>query len=153
MGRSIRNLQDVVDWGLCTGCGACYYACSKNVVSLVNVETVGIRPKFDPAACASCTDCLSICPGYSLDSQMAMGPVPNQSELEHESGPALEVWEGYASDPGLRFRASSGGLLSALALYCLEQEHMDFVLHTGMDEAKPWMNKTAPSWIESSGWF
>jgi hypothetical protein len=27
MTGQIRTLQDVVDWGLCTGCGAYYYAC------------------------------------------------------------------------------------------------------------------------------
>lgn len=143
--RKIQNLQDVVDWGLCTGCGACYYACSKGSVTLVNVESVGIRPKFDSAACASCAECLSICPGHSLDSELVAGPISNENPLEHESGPSLEVWEGFATDPEIRYRGSSGGLLTALALYCLEREGMQFVLHTGMDEAKPWLNKTVQS--------
>jgi coenzyme F420 hydrogenase subunit beta len=145
MGRKIRNIEDVVRWGLCTGCGACYYACSKSGVALVNVESVGIRPKFDLAACASCTACLSICPGNHLDSELATGHVAMQKDAEYESGPALEVWEGYASDPVLRFRASSGGLLTALALYCIEHDQMQFVLHTGMDDARPWANKTVQS--------
>src|SRR5689334_3426814 len=67
LSRKIRGIQDVVDWGLCTGCGACYYACSKGEVSLVNIEAVGIRPQFNTAQCASCTECLSICPGYHVD--------------------------------------------------------------------------------------
>lgn len=62
-----------------------------------------------------------------------------------EVGRALEIWEGYASDPEIRFKASSGGILSALALYCLEQENMEFVLHTGMDASKPWTNRTVQS--------
>jgi len=145
MRPTIRTIQDVVAWDLCTGCGACYYACSKGAVTLVDVESVGIRPKFDSAGCASCTECLSICPGNHLDGELATGSAPAHNEFERESGFALEVWEGYATDQELRFRASSGGLLSALALYCLEREHMDFVLHTGMDEAKPWTNKTVQS--------
>ena len=36
-------------------------------------------------------------------------------------------------------------MLSALALYCLERESMEFVLHTGADETKPWLNKTVQS--------
>lgn len=36
-------------------------------------------------------------------------------------------------------------MLSALALYCLECEDMEFVLHTGVDEAKPWANRTVQS--------
>ena len=142
--RTIKAIQDVVDWGLCTGCGACYYACGSHSVSLVNIVSVGIRPKFD-AACAACTDCLSICPGYSVDGDLVAGSAPKRTEAEHEFGPALEIWEGHATDPEIRHHASSGGILSALALYCLERESMEFVLHTGMDDAKPWANSTVQS--------
>jgi len=143
--RRIRNLQDVVDWGLCIGCGACYTACSRGGVRLVNIEAVGIRPRFDSAACAACRDCLAVCPGYSVDAGQATGPLAKTSEADHEFGPALEIWEGHASDPEIRHQASSGGLLSALSLYCLEKENMAFVLHTGMDEVKPWTNRTVQS--------
>jgi coenzyme F420 hydrogenase subunit beta len=144
MAGQIQNLQDVVDWGLCTGCGACYYACDKQAVTLVNIESVGIRPRFDDA-CQSCTSCLSICPGYQVDANLATGQVRKTQEADHEFGPALEIWEGHAADPEIRYQGSSGGLLSALALYCLEREDMEFVLHAGMDEAKPWTNKTVQS--------
>lgn len=150
--RRIKNLKDVVDWGLCTGCGACSYACRKQGISLVNIESVGIRPRFDLSACAGCTECLSICPGYSVDGNLAVGRPDGGSprraaatDADRATGPALEIWEGYASDPEIRFKGSSGGVLSALALYCLERESMEFVLHTGTDQAKPWMNKTVQS--------
>jgi coenzyme F420 hydrogenase subunit beta len=145
LARQIRSIQDVVDWGLCTGCGACYYACSKSGVSLVNIEAVGIRPHFHTAKCAGCKECLSICPGYQVDADLATGEHAESSEGDHEVGYALEIWEGYAADPEIRRQASSGGLLSALALYCLEKEGMGFVLHTAMDEIKPWTNKTVQS--------
>ena len=144
LGR-IKNIQDVVDFGLCIGCGACFYACQEGAVSLVNIESVGIRPKFDPSRCASCTKCLPICPGYTVDSTQTKGIPPEQTEPDHEFGPALELWEGHAVDPEIRYRASSGGILSALALFCLEQENMGFVLHTGMSEAEPWKNQTVRS--------
>lgn len=52
----------------------------------------------------------------------------------------MEIWEGYACDAEIRYKGSSGGVLSALALYCLEQESMEFVLHSGVSEAEPWTN-------------
>lgn len=110
----------------------------------MNIESVGIRPRFDSAACASCTKCLSICPGYTVDADLATR-VPKQSEADHEFGPALDIWEGWATDEEIRYRASSGGILSALALYCLERENMAFVLHASMDETKPWQNVTVQS--------
>jgi coenzyme F420 hydrogenase subunit beta len=137
----IRSIKDVVDWGLCTGCGACFFNCDKGQVTLLNVESVGIRPQFDD--CASCTACLAICPGHHVD---GTGTPTNGSNGSHlELGPVLEIWEGYAADPDIRFRGSSGGVLTALALYCLEREDMASVLHTAMDESKPWTNKTVLS--------
>ncbi len=143
MSRTIQSIQDVVDWGLCIGCGACYSACTKGAVSLVNVESIGIRPKFD-SQCATCTKCLTICPGYSVDGNSLTG-AEKQSEFDHEFGRALEIWEGFASDPEIRYHASSGGILSALALYCLEREKMTSVLHVGMNPEIPWTNHTIQS--------
>src|SRR5437899_1895716 len=139
MSRAIKTIQDVVDWGLCTGCGACYSACPDQGVTLVNIESVGIRPVFS-SDCKSCTDCLSICPGFTLTDTS-----PKRSEAEHAFGEALEIWEGYATDSEIRQHASSGGILSALSLYCLEQENMAFVLHSAADDEKPWMNRTVQS--------
>jgi coenzyme F420 hydrogenase subunit beta len=143
--RRIATLKDVVDWGLCTGCGACYYACSRQGISLLNVESIGIRPRFDFAACAGCTECLSICPGNSVEGKLATGHVSNAAEVHPAVGSALEVWEGYAGDPEIRYQGSSGGVLTALALYCLECEDMEFVMHTGADEREPWANRTVQS--------
>jgi coenzyme F420 hydrogenase subunit beta len=143
--RTIKTLKDVVDWGLCTGCGACYSACSHRGVTLVNIEGVGIRPQFESARCGGCAACLAVCPGYQVDAALAIGPRPKSDEADHEFGGALEIWEGYAADPQIRHKASSGGALSVLALYCLEREQMRFVLHTGSDPDKPWMNRTVQS--------
>ena len=143
--RPIKDLQDVVDWGLCLGCGLCKYASTSGTVELVNIESTGIRPVFDAEAVAASVRLLGICPGYSLDAETATGAMRNPTAADREYGPALEIWEGYAADPELRHRGSSGGLLSALALWCLEREDMAFVLHAGMDPDKPWLNKTFTS--------
>jgi coenzyme F420 hydrogenase subunit beta len=145
MRRRVKTIQDVVEWGMCIGCGACYYACKRKAVSLVNIESAGIRPKFNHELCAACTDCLSICPGHLVDASTTAQNGHLQEPAELLVGPALEVWEGYAADPELRHAASSGGALSALSLYCLEQEQMAFVLHCGMDPSKPWANVTVQS--------
>lgn len=141
--RQIHTIQDVVDWGLCIGCGACAWAATEGRTELVNIEAVGIRPKFDAAA-ASSARALAVCPGHQLDGALEIGR-ESLTAAEHEFGPVLEIWEGYSSDAEIRFRASSGGLLSALSLFCLEQEGMKFVLHTAMDVEKPWLNRTVES--------
>jgi len=94
--------------------------------------------------CGSCNECLSICPGFGIDAEFATGS-GGSSLAEMEFGSALEIWEGHAADPEIRYCASSGGILSALALYCLEQESMFFVLHTAGDPDRPWLNVTVQS--------
>lgn len=143
--RSIKYIQDVVDWGLCVGCGACYSVCAKGAVSLEDIESVGIRPRFSQEICRECTDCLFFCPGYCTDTRRLKDSLYNPVEENILIGPTLEVWEGYAADDEVRYRGSSGGLLTALALYCLEKENMAFVLHTGMRPDKPWTNYTVQS--------
>jgi coenzyme F420 hydrogenase subunit beta len=87
---------------------------------------------------------LPVCPGYGADARLATGS-SGRTAVERELGVALEIWEGYAADPAIRYRGSSGGVLSALAIYCLEREDMGFLLHTGMDEERPWLNRTVTS--------
>jgi coenzyme F420 hydrogenase subunit beta len=138
---SPRTLSEVVEWDLCVGCGACTYACERGGVYMVHVETEGYRPVFDDPACRECTDCLDICPGARVNGNLETGELPRHSEADQEFGPTLEIWEGWASDPEIRFKGSSGGVLSALSLYCLEKEGFGGVIHAGMDSARPWMNQ------------
>ena len=146
MGRTIRTLKDVVDWGLCTGCGACASACPKGGVTMRDIPGEGIRPQFNDESCGSCRDCLSICPGVQLtDLAAARHGTEEPATATHEFGPVLEIYEGHAGDPAIRHAASSGGILTALALFCLEEEGMQFVLHAGMDEQRPWLNQTRRS--------
>lgn len=143
--RSIKNIQDIVDWGLCVGCGICYSVCDKEAVTLTNIENIGIRPQFKGDACGSCVECLAICPGYSVNTSLGNSSVNPGGGGNLLIGPTLSIWEGAASDDEIRFRASSGGLLTALSLYCLEKEGMELVMHTGANQENPWMNQTVTS--------
>lgn len=105
-----------------------------------DVENIGIRPVFADGGNGGAIDTHPYCPGNSLTDPYKHEPAVNQ-----ELGRILAIWEGHATDHRLRYEASSGGLLSALSLYCLEQEGMRFVLHTAMDSEYPYRNKTVVS--------
>ncbi len=137
--RAIKNIKDVVDWGLCTGCGACFYMCDKEIMELINIESIGIRPIFNNSNCENCTKCLEICPGYQIDATIID---KSKIKIDYSIGSTIEILEGYSADNEIRYFASSGGVITALALYCLEIERMDFVLHTGIDPTKPWLLKS-----------
>lgn len=136
--KKIRNVADVAKWRLCSGCGACAAVCKKRAINLLDVEDQGIRPVVNMADCSDCGSCLEVCPGISLSHKPFDGrTIP---ELRSYWGPVLEVWGGYATDPEIRFKGSSGGIVTALALFCLTQMGIDSVLQIGADPEKPLVN-------------
>lgn len=140
MTQKLSILNDIPDWGLCIGCGACTHFCAPDKVKLKDLENTGIRVYCEPDAKGS-EKAMSICPGISVDGL----PDPDAPNMDPEIGPYYNLYEGWASDDALHLAASSGGALSALALYCLENEKSEFALHTEMDPMTPWKTKTTTS--------
>lgn len=137
-----HTVQEIADWRLCLGCGACAYICPQAGISLHNDLELGIRPIVETTDCASCTQCLDVCPAVANDHREINNRVGTIAELRAAFGPVIEVWEGHATDPDIRHRGSSGGVLTALSAFCLEREGMHGVLHIGMDPEDPTRNRT-----------
>jgi len=120
------------------GCGACAATCPNHAVRLIDILDSGIRPIVDAQKCRQCGQCVLICPGVRIVHQaFDRKTIP---QLRQSWGPILEVWEGYATDPEIRFKGSSGGVATALALYCLEREQVSGVLHVGTRSEAPLRN-------------
>lgn len=133
----LDRIDKVRIWRLCSGCGACASACPENNIVMQDVTSRGLRPFLKSQRCRSCGTCVEVCPGAGL--------VHTGHSAWNEWGPVLKVWEGYAADKRLRFKGSSGGAASALALYCLEHEQVEGVLQIRDDEADPLRNRTVLS--------
>jgi coenzyme F420 hydrogenase subunit beta len=133
-----KRVDQVVEWRLCVGCGACASACPEHAITLVDIPDKGIRPVINSANCSECGECVKVCPGIAI----SHNPFNSQaiSELRLAWGPVFEVWEGYASDAEIHFRGSSGGVATAMALFCLEKEHMTGVLHIRANPESPLQN-------------
>ena len=118
--RRMDCVDQVVAWHLCSGCGTCVGVCETHAIQLVDVPSQGIRPQVIYDRCRECAKCAQVCPGLSLE----MPPKPSGiiESLWRDWGPVLEVWHGYAQDKTLRFKASSGGVSTALASFCLKRE-------------------------------
>lgn len=82
----------------------------------------------------------SVCPGVELE---------HRSEAEEAYhpvwGPVRLVATGYSTDPEIRHRGASGGVISAIAIWLLETGKVSFVLQTASDPMDPIGNVTRPS--------
>lgn len=139
------NAGDIAAWRMCVGCGACAWACPDKAVRLVDFTDDGIRPVVDEG-CKGCTGsprCVQVCPG--ADTSHAKWDDGIDSGFAKSWGPVLCVYEGFATDPEIRFQGSSGGAATALALYCIEKEGMHGAVHAGADIDEPWRNGTVTS--------
>ena len=104
-----------------------------------------LRPGIDPRTLGPDSDAMKVCPGIRLAHTFDRSSPAYKRELMDGWGPVLEVWEGHAGDAAIRWAGSSGGAVTALALYCLEREGMHGVLHTGAREDVPYLNQTVMS--------
>ena len=153
----ITNIEQVVSWRLCVGCGACAYICQKGHIELRDIPTQGIRPVIHSHDCGPCTDCLDTCPGLSApDARTEVTTLKFTGINEKCWGPVIEVWEGHARDPEVRHKGSSGGAATALALYCLEKKGMHGILHIGGNDKHPLrntlcMSRSRPEVISRTG--
>lgn len=141
MPSPIRTIADIVDWRMCIGCGLCSYLCRNGSVRLFDVEQEGIRPRVVGDSCGADCECVSACPAFATDFRPPQGSPPGDPALS-DWGPVLEIWEGHASDPEIRFQGSSGGALTALGAYCIEALGMHGVLHIGQSPTDPLRNST-----------
>ncbi len=141
----IDSIDDVVRGQLCTGCGACAYLAPDDY-QMVDIPDYGRRPKSASAIHLASTEVLKVCPGVGLSHARDAAQKPGIiSSLFEGWGPVLGVWEGYASDPDIRYAGSSGGAATALALFSLEGEGMGGVLHTSSRKDVPYLNETVMS--------
>jgi len=143
MSTSCKTISDVVAWRLCLGCGVCVSVCPQKALTLVDVENDGLRPKRDASRCEDCGTCLAVCPGIAIAAPQAHSLAIDS--LRPAWGNVLEVWEGYAADPEIRFRGSSGGMATALSLFALEKRQWQGSLHIGSEPEHPLRNRAVVS--------
>ena len=87
---------------------------------------------------------LDVCPGHSIDGAL---PVRTCARLTVDPGRGAgdQRYRGFASDDGVRYRAAAGGALTALGMYLLDHDKVDFVLHVGASAEAPMRNEARVS--------
>lgn len=136
----MKKLEDVLANRLCNGCGACA-AMAPEAIEMVDTQTETRRPVIKlPLMREEEQKILSGCPGTN-----ATLPETENNILGAAWGPTLEIWEGYAADTEICHKGSSGGAVTALALFCIEEENYSGALHVKADTVDPILNKASLS--------
>ena len=138
MARVKETIAEVVSNGLCTGCGTCAGICPLSAIEMVINERKGIyAPKLIDSKCNQCGLCLEVCPGYSVNfSQLNLeifGNDPENTLLGSYTGCYLA----HATDQEVRYNSASGGLVTSLLIFALEQGFIDGALVTKMKKDNP----------------
>ncbi|WP_082448608.1 MULTISPECIES: Coenzyme F420 hydrogenase/dehydrogenase, beta subunit C-terminal domain [unclassified Sphingomonas] len=134
----MSSIDAIVGSGLCTGCGGCVAAIDTPGLAMAFDPAGFLRPTVVPLAPAQCATLDRVCAGRALSHD------PRPADYHPLWGPIRALATGHATDPEVRFRGSSGGVLSALAIHLVASGAVDFVLATAADPDDPIGNRTAP---------
>lgn len=128
--KGTRELfEDVIDQGLCTGCGACITACPYIVayegrIVVLDKCTIGEG------------DCYKHCPRTYMDMNAVSEKIFGVPYGDGEVGHALDIHMARSKDTEMRQKAQDGGTITTLLALALEEGMIDVVVCTKMDEEK-----------------
>lgn len=133
-----KTIAQVVKDGLCTGCGTCVALCPEEAIEMVINEKKGIYvPKLDEEKCNDCGTCFKVCPGHEVDFKQLNLEIFGKEPEDILIGNYLNCYVGHSTDYDIRYNSSSGGLVTQLLIFMLEERLIDGALVTRMKKDKP----------------
>ncbi len=127
-GKGVKELFDeVINQGLCAGCGACITGCPYIVAHGGRIVVLD-----------KCTgtegDCYKHCPRTSFDIDGVNRAVFGTDYCEGQIGRVLDIFMARAKDPEIKERGQDGGTVTSLLALALQDGLIDVVACTRMDE-------------------
>ncbi|RWE04527.1 MAG: coenzyme F420 hydrogenase, partial [Mesorhizobium sp.] len=130
------SLGEIVENGLCIGCGLCRSMAGRDIEMVMTPEgreRPVARKALDKPTLAKIN---AVCPGTRI-----AGPPPAQMNdatlTDTVWGPVERLVLGSAGDPTVRFIGSGGGTLTALGQFLLSSGRVKFVLHVAASRSMP----------------
>jgi len=128
------EIARVVRNGNCCGCGGCALLAPE--LSMAYSQEGFLRPVIPQSGLRvdgrrQAKDFRTICPGVGVKHD----PIPDASS-HPVFGEYISSWQGWATDDEIRFRGSSGGVITALSSWMLETEQTKAVSAVGQSAAK-----------------
>ena len=141
--RSPDTIAQVVENGLCIGCGLCQ-AMAPDRWQMRYTPQGRLRPA--PIEPGDDSAILAACPGV-----VAIANPDKTPETDSVWGNYHTMTRAWAGDPDVRFRGATGGVLTALGMFLLSSGRAKFVLHCTADldhpMHSPWTISTTPEQV------
>ncbi|MDB6083593.1 MAG: coenzyme hydrogenase [Gammaproteobacteria bacterium] len=131
------TVEEIVAGGLCIGCGLCQAIAGADRIRVAMTPEGRERPLVRAPLDAPTLERINaVCPGTRVEGSEAR----RRGEGAREDliwGWAERLAIGYAGEPEVRHRGSSGGVLTALGRFLLDSRRVEFVLHVAASAAAP----------------
>ena len=151
-----ETITQIVKGELCTGCGTCIALCPADAIKLTINEKKGIYvPEVDDEKCNNCSICYEVCPGHEVDFKALNLEIFDKAPEDILIGSYLNCYIGHSKDYDIRYNSASGGLVTQLLIFALEEGIIDGALVTRMKkdnplEPEPFIARTKEEIIEAS---
>lgn len=140
------NVSAILNNALCTGCGACAGICPRNAITM-ELNPARYFRAYIHEDCTNCGLCLKVCPSNAR--------LRTRPDIGQFSGTYIAGYIGHATNPEIRQRAQSGGLVTALLTYMLENQLIDGAIvnkfHADQRRTLPHLAKSRAELLASAG--
>jgi coenzyme F420 hydrogenase subunit beta len=134
--KATLSLEEIVEGGLCIGCGLCRAIAGGDKIQIILTPEGRERPVARHALDAAILERINaICPGTRVEGAAIEPAGPAMHDVVW--GPAERLAIGYAGDADVRYRGSTGGLLTALGQFLLASGRAKFILHVAASRKEP----------------
>ncbi|MBE1281691.1 MAG: coenzyme F420 hydrogenase [Rhodobacteraceae bacterium] len=139
------RLNRISEDAMCIGCGLCQSVAGPDVVRMEIVESGYERPVVRGDLTHEVVDrILDLCPGTRVEG-LPVNELTGDTRTDLVWGAYQDMVLGHASDPEVRHRGSTGGVLSALGMFLVDSGEVDFVLHVKASGRVPSFGERAVS--------
>lgn len=134
-------------------CGVCEVACPFDALH-IEIGRLTPVPNIDSCKCKDCGRCLKGCPGIGINLEEYCFGESNNIEVTI-AGKVLESYTGYSANNDLRYKASSGGMVTSFLIYLLNKHIIDGAVVTTFlpseKRSKSFLARTTEEFINAKG--
>ncbi len=128
-------VDEIKSKGYCTGCGLCVSISPRNSLEMQMNASGYLRPVvLKPLSISDEKKIKDSCPGINIQHSN------NDTNYHPIWGPVVNSRTGFSKSSEVRRMGSSGGVISALAIYLLESKQVDFVAQIAVSASDPLKN-------------